>query len=113
MINRIADGTISGKIAKERVLGDLWDGMNVGLGKAGLPTLSAYLEANGLAQISDSAEIEKIVDQVIAANPKSVEEFRAGKEKAFNALVGQAMKATKGKGNPAAINGILRRRLGA
>ena len=112
MINRIADGTISGKIAKERVLGDLWEGMNVGLGKADLPTLSAYLEANGLAQISDSAEIEKIVDQVLAANPKSVEEFRAGKEKAFNALVGQAMKATRGKGNPAAINGILRRRLG-
>ena len=113
MINRIADGTISGKIAKERVLGDLWAGMNVGLGKAELPALTAYIEANGLAQISDSGEIEKIVDQVLAANPKSVEEFRAGKEKAFNALVGQAMKATQGKGNPAAINVILRRRLGA
>jgi aspartyl-tRNA(Asn)/glutamyl-tRNA(Gln) amidotransferase subunit B len=112
MINRIADGTISGKIAKERVLGDLWAGMNVGLGKAGLPALTAYIEANGLAQISDSGEIEKIVDQVLAANPKSVEEFRAGKEKALNALVGQAMKATRGKGNPAAINEILRRKLG-
>ena len=115
MINRIADGTISGKIAKQRVLPDLWAGIHVGVGNVILPIpiLDAYIEANGLAQISDSSEIEQIVDQVLAANQKSVEEFRAGKEKAFNALVGQAMKATRGKGNPAAINGILRRKLGA
>jgi aspartyl-tRNA(Asn)/glutamyl-tRNA(Gln) amidotransferase subunit B len=64
-----------------------------------------------LRQVSDSGAIEKIVDEVIAANPKSVEEFRAGKEKAFNALVGQAMKATRGKGNPAQINEILKKKL--
>jgi aspartyl-tRNA(Asn)/glutamyl-tRNA(Gln) amidotransferase subunit B len=65
----------------------------------------------GLEQLSDANAIEKIVDEVLAANAKSVEEFRAGKEKAFNALVGQAMKATKGKANPAQVNEILRRRL--
>jgi aspartyl-tRNA(Asn)/glutamyl-tRNA(Gln) amidotransferase subunit B len=61
--------------------------------------------------MSDTGELEKIVDGVLSANPKSVEEFRAGKEKAFNALVGQAMKATKGKGNPAQINDILKKKL--
>ncbi|MGZ9032057.1 MAG: Asp-tRNA(Asn)/Glu-tRNA(Gln) amidotransferase subunit GatB, partial [Burkholderiaceae bacterium] len=65
----------------------------------------------GLTQISDAGAIEKIVDEVLAANAKSVEEFRAGKERAFNALVGQAMKATKGKANPQQVNEILRRRL--
>ena len=65
----------------------------------------------GLEQITDSGAIEKLIDEVLAANPKSVEEFRAGKEKAFNALVGQAMKATKGKANPQQVNEILRRRL--
>ncbi|HUX26047.1 MAG TPA: Asp-tRNA(Asn)/Glu-tRNA(Gln) amidotransferase GatCAB subunit B, partial [Burkholderiales bacterium] len=65
----------------------------------------------GLKQISDTSELEKIVDGVLAANPKSVEEYRAGKEKAFNALVGQAMKATRGKGNPAQINEILKKKL--
>ena len=69
------------------------------------------IEKKGLKQISDSGALEAIVDQVIAANPKSVEEFRAGKEKAFNALVGQAMKATRGKGNPAQINEILKKKL--
>jgi aspartyl-tRNA(Asn)/glutamyl-tRNA(Gln) amidotransferase subunit B len=64
-----------------------------------------------MRQISDTGAIEKIVDEVLAANAKSVEEFRAGKEKAFNALVGQAMKATKGKANPAQVNEILRRKL--
>ena len=62
----------------------------------------AIIEARGLKQISDAGAIEKIVDEVLAANPKSVEEFRAGKEKAFNALVGQAMKATRGQGESAA-----------
>jgi aspartyl-tRNA(Asn)/glutamyl-tRNA(Gln) amidotransferase subunit B len=71
----------------------------------------AIIDARGLKQISDAGAIEQIVDEVLAANPKSVEEFRAGKEKAFNALVGQAMKATKGKANPQQVNDILRRRL--
>ncbi len=65
----------------------------------------------GLKQISDAGAIERLVDEVLAANPKSVEEFRAGKDKAFNALVGQAMKATQGKANPQQVNEILRRRL--
>ena len=61
--------------------------------------------------MSDSAELERIVDAVLAANAKSVEEYRAGKDKAFNALVGQAMKATKGKGNPTQVNELLRKKL--
>ena len=71
----------------------------------------AIIARRGLQQISDTGALEAIVDQVLAANPKSVEEFRAGKEKAFNALVGQAMKATRGKGNPAAINELLKKKL--
>ena len=101
LLKRIADGTISGKIAKE-VFATLW---------AEGGSADAVIEAKGLKQISDSGAIEKIVDEVLAANPKSVEEFRAGKEKAFNALVGQAMKASRGKANPSQVNDILRRKL--
>jgi aspartyl-tRNA(Asn)/glutamyl-tRNA(Gln) amidotransferase subunit B len=71
----------------------------------------AIIEARGMKQISDEGAIEPIVDGVIAANPAIVAEFRAGKEKAFNALVGKAMAATKGKANPAQVNAILKRRL--
>ena len=70
------------------------------------------IEAKGLKQMSDTGELERILDEVLAANAKSVEEFRAGKEKAFNALVGQAMKATKGKANPTAVNDLLKKKLG-
>jgi aspartyl-tRNA(Asn)/glutamyl-tRNA(Gln) amidotransferase subunit B len=101
LIERIVDGTISGKIAKE-----VDDAMWAGEGTAG-----EIIKKRGLRQISDLGALEAVVDQVIAANPKSVEEFRAGREKAFNALVGQAMKATRGKGNPAQINEILKRKL--
>ena len=74
-----------------------------------LGRLDAIIEATGASkQISDLSAIEKIVDEVLAANAKSVEEFRAGKDKAFNALVGQAMKATHGKANPQQVNEILR-----
>ena len=66
----------------------------------------------GLRQISDTGALAAIVDEVVAANPKSVEEFRAGKDKAFNALVGQVMKASRGKANPAYVNDLLRQRLG-
>ncbi len=69
------------------------------------------IESQGLKQISDSGALEKLIDDVIAANPKSVEEFKAGKEKAFNALVGQVMKAARGKANPAQVNEILRSKL--
>jgi aspartyl-tRNA(Asn)/glutamyl-tRNA(Gln) amidotransferase subunit B len=69
------------------------------------------IKSQGLKQISDSGELEKLIADVIAANSKSVEEFKAGKEKAFNALVGQVMKAAKGKANPAQVNEILRKKL--
>ena len=83
------DGTISNKTAKE-VFAALWQ-------RPGQRALDAIIETRGLKQISDPAAIENIVDEVLAANARSVEEFRAGKEKAFNALVGQAMKATRVK----------------
>nr|MBP9714491.1 Asp-tRNA(Asn)/Glu-tRNA(Gln) amidotransferase GatCAB subunit B [Sterolibacterium sp.] len=74
--------------------------------------VDGIIGAQGLKQITDTGAIEAIIDEVLAANPKSVEEFRAGKEKAFNALVGQAMKATKGKANPQQVNDLLRKKLG-
>ncbi len=104
MIRRIADGTLSSKLAKE-VFEALWNGEG--------EDADAIIAARGLKQVSDAAAIEPIIDQVIAANPKSVEEFRAGKEKAMNALVGQVMKATQGKANPQQVNDLLRKKLGA
>ena len=73
-------------------------------------TLGHLFEQLGLP--ADSGAIEAIIDEVLAANQKSVEEFRAGKEKAFNALVGQCMKASKGKANPAQVNELLKKKLG-
>ena len=107
LLQRIADGTISNKIAKE-VFAAMWAAPSADANLA-----DAVIEAKGLKQISDPNALEKIIDEVLAANPKSVEEFRAGKEKAFNALVGQAMKATKGKGNPAQVNALLLAKLNA
>jgi len=101
LLARIADGTLSAKMARE-----VFDAMWAGEGRA-----DAIVEARGLRQISDAGAIETIIDGVLAANARSVEEFRAGKEKAFNALVGQAMKATKGKANPAQVNEILKKKL--
>ena len=73
--------------------------------------LNEFIETNGLRQISDTGELEKIIDDVLAANVKNVEEVRAGNAKAFNALVGQAMKASKGKANPAQVNEMLKKKL--
>ncbi len=101
LIARIQDGTLSGKLARQ-VFEGLWEGAG---------EVDAIIEARGLRQMSDSGELEKIVDDVLAANPKSVEEFRAGKEKAFNALVGQVMKASRGKANPAQVNDLLKAKL--
>jgi aspartyl-tRNA(Asn)/glutamyl-tRNA(Gln) amidotransferase subunit B len=101
LLKRIADNTLSNKLAR-----DVFAAMLAGEGEA-----DAIIEARGLKQMSDSGEIERIVDEVLAANPKSVEEYRAGKDKAFNALVGQVMKATKGKANPAQVNDILKQKL--
>ena len=105
LLKRIADGTISNKIAKE-VFGAMWEA------KSGSVQLAdEIIESRGLKQISDSGALEKIVDEVLAANAKSVEEFRAGKEKAFNALIGQAMKASRGKANPAQLTELLKQKL--
>ena len=98
---RVLDGTISRKIAKQ-VLKAMWEGEG---------TADQVIEKRGLKQISDSGAIEKIVDEVLAANVKQVVDYRAGKEKAFNSLVGQVMKRSQGKANPAQVNEILRRKL--
>lgn len=106
LLTRIADGTISNKIAKE-VFAGMWEAPS-----SSESLVDEIIEAKGLKQISDSGALEKIVDEVLAVNAKSVEEFRAGKEKAFNALIGQAMKASKGKANPAQLTELLKKKLG-
>jgi aspartyl-tRNA(Asn)/glutamyl-tRNA(Gln) amidotransferase subunit B len=98
----VADGMVSNTAATTVILLAMWNG-------EGSP--DQIIEKRGLKQISDAGAIEKIVDQVIAANGKQVEDYRAGKEKAFNSLVGQVMKATQGKANPAQVNEILKRKL--
>jgi aspartyl-tRNA(Asn)/glutamyl-tRNA(Gln) amidotransferase subunit B len=104
LIRRVVDGTVSNAGARQ-VFDALWSGEAT--------DVDAVIEARGLRQMSDTGALEAIVDEVIAANPKSVDEFRAGKDKAFNALVGQVMKASKGKANPAQAGDLLRRKLGA
>jgi aspartyl-tRNA(Asn)/glutamyl-tRNA(Gln) amidotransferase subunit B len=105
LIKRIGDGTISNKIAKE-VFQTLWQEP-----QAGDDAVDKLIDAKGLRQISDSSALEKIIDDVLAANPGPVAEFRAGKEKAFNSLVGQIMKASKGKANPGQVNDLLKAKL--
>ena len=102
LIARIADGTLSNNAARQ-VFDALWNGEG--------REVDAIIEAKGLKQMSDSGELEKIIDDVLAANAKNVEEVKAGNAKAFNALVGQAMKASKGKANPAQVNDLLRKKL--
>ncbi len=101
LLKRIADGIISNNAAKQ-VFEALW---------AGEGDVDVIIEAKGLKQESDSGAIEAIIDEVLAANQAMVEEFKAGKEKAFNGLVGLVMKASKGKANPAQVNQILRNKL--
>jgi aspartyl-tRNA(Asn)/glutamyl-tRNA(Gln) amidotransferase subunit B len=101
LLGRVQDGTISGKIAKE-----VFDAMWAGEGSA-----DEIIDKRGLKQISDADAIEDVVDGVLAANAPAVAECKAGKEKAFNALVGKVMAATRGKANPAQVNAILRRKL--
>ncbi len=105
LMKRIADNTISNKIAKE-IFGVLWETR-----PAEADAVDRIIDARGLKQISDTGAIEKIIDEVLANNTRSVEEFRAGKQKAFNSLVGQVMKATRGKANPAQVNELLRKKL--
>ena len=107
LLKRIADGTISGKIAK-----DVFDAMWAGEAQ-GDDAADAIIAQKGLRQISDAGAIEKIVADAIAANPAIVAEYKAGKEKAFNSLVGKVMAASKGKANPAQVNAILKQKLGS
>ena len=102
LMDRVVDATISAKSAK-----DVLQSMARGGG-----TADEIIEKRGLKQISDAGAIEKMVDEVLAANAKQIADYKAGKEKAFNSLVGQVMKATQGKANPAQVNEILRRKLG-
>jgi aspartyl-tRNA(Asn)/glutamyl-tRNA(Gln) amidotransferase subunit B len=102
LLSRILDQTLSNKMAKE-----VFDAMWAGEGEP-----DAIIDRKGLRQISDTAAIEKLVDEVLAANARQVEDYRGGKQKAFNALVGQVMKATGGRANPSQVNEILRRKLG-
>ncbi|MGA7950618.1 MAG: Asp-tRNA(Asn)/Glu-tRNA(Gln) amidotransferase subunit GatB [Thiobacillaceae bacterium] len=128
IVIRVADNTINNKIAKD-LFDEMWVKLKAGgdyaWGAMKLPRLEVtgtgsdlasiddIIEARGLKQMSDSGELEKIVDEVLAANSKSVEEYRAGKDKAFNALVGQVMKRTRGKANPQQVNDLLKARLGS
>ncbi len=103
LVKRITDGTISNNAGKQ-VFDALWtlEGHDV----------DALIESKGLRQMNDAVALEQIIEAVIAANPDNVAQFRAGKDKAFNALVGQAMKASKGKANPQQVNDLLRKKLG-
>jgi len=101
LIQRISDGTLSGKLAKE-VFEALWQGE---------AEVDAIIDARGLKQVSDNGAIEAIVDTILAANPNQLAEYRSGKEKMFGFFVGQAMKAMQGKANPQQLNDILKRKL--
>lgn len=101
MLQRINDNTISGKIAKQ-VFECMWNGEG---------DADAIIEAKGLKQVTDSGAIEKIIDEIIANNPGQLEQYRAGKEKLFGFFVGQVMKATQGKANPAQVNELLKKKL--
>ncbi len=101
LIRRIGDNTISGKIAKQ-VFEAMWQGEG---------DADAIIERRGLKQVTDSAAIEKVIDEVLAAHPAQVEQYRAGKDKLFGFFVGQVMKATQGKANPAQVNALLKKKL--
>ena len=107
LLKRISDGTISNNIARE-IFFSMWEAPS-----DRVDYVDSIIQEKGLMQISDVGQLEAIIDEVLSANPKTVEEFRAGREKAFNALVGQTMKATRGKGNPLQINELLRKKLQA
>ena len=103
LLKRNADNTLNNKMTKE-VFAAMW---------AGEGDADSIIATKGLKQISDSGEIEKIIDGVLASNAQQVADYRSGKEKAFNSLVGQVMKASKGKANPAQVNALLKQKLGA
>ena len=103
LLRRLADNTISGKIAKE-VFESMWNGEG---------DADAVIAKKGLQQITDTGAIEKVIEEIIAKNPKQFEQYRAGKEALFGYFVGQVMKATQGKANPRQVNELLRKKLGA
>ena len=105
LVARVIDGTISNKIAKD-IFAAMWQGESGG-------DADAIIEAKGLKQISDTGAIASMIDTVISDNPAIVAEYRAGKQKAFNSLVGQIMKAAKGKANPQQVNDLLKAKLDA
>jgi aspartyl-tRNA(Asn)/glutamyl-tRNA(Gln) amidotransferase subunit B len=101
LLARIADETISGKIAKD-VFEQMWaEGQDA----------DAIIEAKGLKQITDTGAIERTIDEVMAANPKQLADYRSGKDKLFGFFVGQVMKVTGGKANPAQVNDLLKKKL--
>jgi aspartyl-tRNA(Asn)/glutamyl-tRNA(Gln) amidotransferase subunit B len=101
LVNRIVDNTISGKIAKE-VFEAMWaDGRSA----------DAIIESKGLKQITDAGAIEKMIEEIMAANPKQLADYRSGKDKLFGFFVGQAMKVSGGKANPALLNELLKKKL--
>ena len=102
LVQRIADGTVSNNAARQ-VFDSLWTGE--------ASDVDAVISAKGLRQMDDTSALERIIDDVIAANPRNIEEYRAGKDKAFNALVGQVMKGSQGRANPAQVNALLKQRL--
>jgi aspartyl-tRNA(Asn)/glutamyl-tRNA(Gln) amidotransferase subunit B len=118
LIRRIADGTVSNNGARQ-VFDRLWRSLDVAspaahpVAPADGSAVDALIDQLGLRQVNDSGALEAIVDQVLAAHPKSVAEFKAGKDKALNALVGHAMKASQGKANPAQLTALIRARLDA
>lgn len=107
LLSRLIDGTISNKIAKE-IFGLLWDDA---LSSKPVMGVDEIIEKRGLKQITDIGALESLVDSVLQANTKLVEDFKSGKEKAFNALIGQVMKASQGKANPQQLNDLLRKKL--
>ncbi len=111
LIKRIADATLSNNGARQ-VLDALWGAAGqAGSGGVDVASVDRTIDQLGLKQLSDTGELERLIDDVLARNPKSVDEVRSGKDKAFNSLVGQAMKATQSKANPALITELLRKKL--
>ena len=115
LISRLSNGEINRPQAKQ-LFDRLWpENVTVSLTgvqmSASAGRVTAIIEELGLKQMSDGAALEAIVDQVLVANPKSIDEYRAGKDKAFNALVGQVMKASQGKANPGQVNELLKKKL--
>ncbi|MEN9461755.1 MAG: hypothetical protein RIS84_1775, partial [Pseudomonadota bacterium] len=101
MLKRITDNTISGKIAKQ-VFEAMWNGEG---------DADSVIEKQGLKQVTDTGAIEKVIDEVMAKNPKQLEEYRSGKDKLFGFFVGQVMKVSQGKANPDQVNELLKRKL--